>query len=86
MSLSYSNDRAEPAGLRDHRGRGTIVLESVSKLTGIRIVYNQNGDAPEEKLLGDVSKEELMRGEAADFAGRSSAGRRCGRKWPAGRT
>ena len=67
-SLSYSKTGQSRLGSEIIGDRGTIVLESVSKLTGIRIVYNQNGDAPEEKLLGDVSKEELMRGEAADFA------------------
>ena len=68
VSLSYSKTGQSRLGSEIIGDRGTIVLESVSKLTGIRIVYNQNGDAPEEKLLGDVSKEELMRGEAADFA------------------
>ncbi len=74
VSLSYSKDRAEPAGLRDHRGPGTIVLESVSKLTGIRIVYNQNGDAPEENCWGMSPKRNSCGAKRQTLPGRSSAG------------
>lgn len=68
VSLSYSKTGQSRLGSEILGDQGTVVLESVSKLTGIRIVYNRLGESPEERLLEDVPKEELMRGEAADFA------------------
>lgn len=69
VSLSYSKTGQSRLGSEIIGDQGTVVLESVSKLTGIRIVYNQKTDKPEEEtLVGDVPKDELMRGEAADFA------------------
>ncbi len=68
VSLSYSKTGQSRLGSEILGDRGTVVLESVSKLTGIRMVHNQRGESPEELLLGDVPKDELMRGEAADFA------------------
>ena len=44
--------------------KGTILIESISKLNGIKLVLN---DGTEEIVNGDVPKPVLMSGEAQDF-------------------
>ena len=44
VSLSYSKTGQSRLGSEIIGDQGTVVLESVSKLTGIRIVYNQKTD------------------------------------------
>lgn len=44
--------------------QGTLVIDSISKLTGIRFVTPDGESTP---LVGDIPKAELMSGEARDF-------------------
>ena len=44
--------------------KGTLVIDSISKLTGVRLIYQ---DGREETLVGQVDKAVLMGHEALDF-------------------
>lgn len=62
--LSYAKTGQGRAGSEIIGDKGTLVIESISKLTGMRLLWN---DGREEALVGDLPKAELMRGEAAAF-------------------
>ncbi|MCI8553667.1 MAG: Gfo/Idh/MocA family oxidoreductase [Clostridiales bacterium] len=64
-TLTYSKVGQGFTGSEIVGDEGTLVIDSISKLTGIRRL--SSGGA-EEKLAGEVDKPELMSGEARDFA------------------
>ncbi len=65
VNLTYSKLGQSRAPSQIFGDEGTILIESVSKLTGIKIVFN---DGSEEILCGDTPKEQLMGFEADGFA------------------
>lgn len=64
VSLTYSKTAQGRAGSEILGDRGTLVIDSISQLTGIRR-YGAGGG--EELLVGSRTKAELMSGEAAAF-------------------
>ena len=64
MSLRYSKVGQGRLGSEIIGDRGTLVIDSISKLSGIRL-YTRSGEMRE--LMGAPVKEELMSHEAADF-------------------
>jgi predicted dehydrogenase len=62
--LSYSKVGQSRLGSEIIGDRGTLLIESISCLTGMKIVYS---DGSEEPVYGSAEKAELMSGEAADF-------------------
>lgn len=64
VTLSYSKTGQSRVGSEILGDKGTIVIDSISKLTGIKIVWN---DGTEEPLVGDVPKDSIMSGEARSF-------------------
>ena len=65
VNLTYSKLGQSRGYSQIFGDEGTILLDSVSKLTDIKIVFN---DGSEEILCGDVPKEQLMGFEADGFA------------------
>lgn len=65
VTLTYSKVGQGFAGSEICGDEGTLVIDSISKLTGIRRV-TPGGTV--EELVGDVSKPELMSGEARDLS------------------
>lgn len=64
VSLRYSKVGQGRLGSEIIGDRGTLVIDSISKLSGIRL-YTRSGEMRE--LMGAPVKEELMSHEAADF-------------------
>lgn len=65
VTLTYSKTGQSRRGSEIIGDEGTLVIDSVSQLTGIRLI---RPDGTEEELAGEVSKDVLMSGEALDFA------------------
>ena len=65
VNLTYSKLGQSRGCSQIFGDEGTILLDSVSKLTDMKIVFN---DGSEEILCGDVPKEQLMGFEADGFA------------------
>ncbi len=64
VNLSYSKIGQSRLGSEIIGDKGTIVIDSISKLTNIKIVWN---DGSEEVVVGDIPKHILMSGEAQSF-------------------
>ena len=64
VTLTYSKVGQNRTGSEIYGDEGTLVIESISKLVGIKFISN---DGTEELLAGDTEKEEVMSYEAADF-------------------
>lgn len=64
IALSYSKTGQSRIGSEILGDKGTIVIDSISKLTGIKIVWN---DGTEERVVEDEPKESVMTGEAQSF-------------------
>lgn len=64
VTLTYSKMGQSRTGTEVYGDEGTLFIESISKLTNVKIIAN-NGD--EELLWNDTEKEEVMSYEAADF-------------------
>jgi scyllo-inositol 2-dehydrogenase (NADP+) len=64
VTISYSKLGNSRLGSEIIGDRGTIVINSISKLTHVKIVWN---DTREESIIGDVPGSVFMRGEAQDF-------------------
>ncbi|MBQ6265186.1 MAG: Gfo/Idh/MocA family oxidoreductase [Clostridia bacterium] len=65
VNLTYSKLGQSRAPSQIFGDKGTVLLESVSKLTGIKTVFN---DGSEKILCEEVQKEQLMGFEADGFA------------------
>ena len=65
VTLTYSKLGQSRSYSQIFGDEGTILLESVSKLTDMKIVFN---DGSEKALIGDVPKEQLMGFEADGFS------------------
>lgn len=63
--LTYSKIGQSLLGSEILGDQGTLTIGSVSKLTDIKLT--KTGDPTEQVLVGDVSKEQLMSGEARSF-------------------
>ncbi len=61
VTLTYSKLGQDWAGSQIFGDEGTIVIGSISKLTDIKIVYN---DGSEKQIVGDIDKAVLMGNEA----------------------
>lgn len=64
VSLRYSKVGQGRLGSEIIGDQGTLVIDSISKLSGIRLI-SRSGEVRE--LVGEPGKEELMSHEAADF-------------------
>lgn len=64
VTFTYSKIGQDKLGSQILGDEGTIVIESVSKLTNMKLI-NKNGDIQE--IIGNVEKEKLMGFEAAGF-------------------
>ena len=64
VSLRYSKVGQGRLGSEIIGDQGTLVIDSISKLSGIRLI-SRSGEVRE--LMGEPGKEELMSHEAADF-------------------
>ena len=64
ITLTYSKVGQSCQGSQIFGDKGTIVIESISKLTNIFIRYS---DGTEEKIYGEIPKHELMSFEAKSF-------------------
>lgn len=64
LSLSYSKIGQSRLGSEIMGDNGTVVIGSISKLTDMKIIYN---DGSEEIIEGDIPKEILMSREAESF-------------------
>lgn len=64
VTLTYSKLGQDRVGSQIFGDEGTIVIGSVSKLTDIKIVYN---DGSEKPVVGDIEKAVLMGNEARAF-------------------
>ena len=64
VNMSYSKIAEGKLGSEIMGEKGTILIESISKLNGIKLVLS---DGTEEVINGDVPKPVLMSGEAQDF-------------------
>ena len=65
VNLTYSKLGQSRGCSQIFGDEGTVVVDSISKLTDMKIVFN---DGSEEPLCGDVPKEQLMGFEADGFA------------------
>ncbi len=64
VNLSYSKTGQSRIGSEILGDKGTIVIDSISKLTGIRIIWN---DSTQETVVGENPKDSAMSGEARSF-------------------
>ncbi len=64
VTLTYSKVGQSRTGTEVYGDKGTLFIESVSKLVNVKI-YDNDGVC--EVLSGDTEKEEVMSGEAGDF-------------------
>ena len=64
VTLTYSKTAQSRIGSEILGDEGTLVIDSISQLTGMRLI---RPDGTEERLIGERSKAELMSGEAAAF-------------------
>lgn len=64
VTLTYSKVAQSRLGSQIFGDKGTIVIESVSQLTNMYIVYS---DGTREEIYGEISKPELMSFEAESF-------------------
>ena len=64
VTLTYSKTGQSRRGSEIIGDEGTLVIDSISQLTGMRLI---TPDGMAEELVGEVSKAELMSGEARDF-------------------
>jgi predicted dehydrogenase len=64
INLSYSKIGQSRLGSEIIGDKGTIIIESISRLANIKIVFN---DGSEESITGDIPKHVLMSGEANSF-------------------
>ena len=64
-TLTYSKIGQDHCGSQIIGDKGTVTIESVSKLTGMNIYYGEDKNAT--KLCGDIEKHVLMSYEANDF-------------------
>lgn len=64
VTLTYSKLGQDRVGSQIFGDKGTIVIGSISKLTDVKIVYN---DGSEKQLVGDIEKDVLMGNEARAF-------------------
>lgn len=64
ITLTYSKIGQDQCGSQIVGDRGTMKIGSISKLTDVKIIYN---DGTEEQLVGEVEKHILMSCEAKDF-------------------
>lgn len=64
VTLTYSKVGQSYQGSQIFGDKGTIVIDSISKLTDMSIHYS---DGTVEKICGEISKPELMSFEAEDF-------------------
>ena len=64
-TLTYSKIGQDHCGSQIIGDRGTVTMESVSKLTGMNIYYEE--DKKRTELCGDIEKHVLMSYEANDF-------------------
>ena len=64
MQLGCSKTGQSRLGTEIIGDNGTLVIDSISQLTGVRL-FDKSGKAFE--LVGQVEKNVLMSGEAADF-------------------
>lgn len=65
VTLTYSKIGQDFSGSQIIGDKGTMTIGSISKLTDIKIHYN---DGTIEKIFGDVEKHILMGAEAKDFS------------------
>jgi len=64
ITLTYSKLGQSYIGSEIHGDKGTIVMQSISKLEDIKIIM---ADGTEEIIVGDIEKHILMSGEAQSF-------------------
>ena len=64
VTLTYSKVGQSYQGSQIFGDKGTIVIESISKLTNMYIVYS---DGKREEIYGEIPKHELMSFEAKSF-------------------
>jgi len=64
VSLTYSKIGQSFGFSQIYGNKGTILISSISQLTGIEIIYNDGGT---ERVAGDTSKEVIMSYEAKAF-------------------
>lgn len=64
VTLTYSKIGQDYLGSQIFGDKGTISIESISKLTGIKIHY---ADGTKEKIQGEIDKDILMAYEAKNF-------------------
>ncbi|MBE6783064.1 MAG: Gfo/Idh/MocA family oxidoreductase [Ruminococcaceae bacterium] len=64
ITLTYSKVGQSRTGTEIYGDKGTIVVESISKLVNISLISN---DGEVEKIAEDTEKEEVMSYEAKDF-------------------
>ena len=64
ITLTYSKTGQDYRGSQIFGDKGTMVIDSISKLTGTRIIYN---DGTEKTISEDTEKAVLMSYEAKDF-------------------
>lgn len=64
VNFTYSKLGQDRLGSQIFGDEGTVTIESISKLTNIKLV-SKNGDIQE--IIGDVAKEKLMGYEAVEF-------------------
>ncbi|MDD4547110.1 MAG: Gfo/Idh/MocA family oxidoreductase [Oscillospiraceae bacterium] len=67
VTLTYSKIGQSIRGSEIMGTKGTITIDSISKLTGIALVQNVDNIQESKLLVGDVSKSELMSAEATAF-------------------
>lgn len=67
VTLTYSKVGQSLLGSEIIGDKGTIKIDSISKLTGMTLIHNKNGRESAENLIGDIPKNQLMSGEAAAF-------------------
>lgn len=64
VNLSYSKVGNSQLGSEIIGDKGTILINSISKLTNMKIIWK---DGSEEEIIGDIPKHILMNGEAQSF-------------------
>ena len=64
ITLTYSKVGQSRTATEIYGDKGTVVVESISKLVNVKLVTN---DGVEELIAGDTEKEEVMSYEAKDF-------------------
>jgi predicted dehydrogenase len=67
VTLTYSKLGQSNIGSEILGDQGTLKFDSISKLTGITLIQQKDGEQTSKQLVGEIPKAKLMSGEASSF-------------------